>query len=208
MSYSQRDEEAVILRALQGMGGRFLDVGAHDGITYSNTRALSDCGWFGTLVEPSPLVFQLLKMNYEKRPCQLVQAALVPTGEPRMVDFYDSGGDMVSTLSESHRQLWHGKSGHRNVLKVPEHVMFEKVQVEAISVATLLERFPGPYDFLSLDVEGTNYELFCAFNLRGLGARLVCVEYQDKLAEVESLSRAQGYQRIHLTHENVLLARS
>ena len=65
MKYSQNNEEEVILNYFDGKIGTFLDVGANDGVTLSNTRALAERGWRGVLIEPSPKAFALLKENYK-----------------------------------------------------------------------------------------------------------------------------------------------
>ena len=61
--FSQRDEEQVILDHFGDRVGTFLDVGAYDGITFSNTHALALKGWSGVCVEASPSCFvKLMKI--------------------------------------------------------------------------------------------------------------------------------------------------
>ena len=55
--YSQGGEEKVIVEYFDGYRGTFLDIGAFDGKTFSNTKRLSDLGWRGVLVEPAPKPF-------------------------------------------------------------------------------------------------------------------------------------------------------
>ncbi len=199
MSHSQNDEEQHILGYFDTYpapeGSHFLDIGAHDGITFSNTWALAERGWTGTLVEPSPNVFPALMKNYALREGKdsLVNVALAP-GAPKLMRFYDSGGDMVSTVDEAHRELW------------CKDVAFRPIYVATVNVEMLLQMFPGPYAFINLDVEGINFQLFKELPLRELGTRLVCVEYQDKLDEIDAHASAQGYHRIHKTSENAIYA--
>lgn len=212
MSYSQGDEEGVIARLLSGraMSRRFLDIGAHDGVTFSNTRRLADEGWTGTLVEPSPAAFVSLMKNYEGRAnCDLVHAAIVEAGPQRLITFHDSHGDMVSTLSDDHRSLWQGRGGHQKAIgkPIPGNVNFQPICVAALNVVDLIAQFPGPYDFVNLDVEGTNFELFRAMRLRSIGAAVACVEYQDKKQEITQHAAAQGYEVAHTTNENLILKR-
>src|SRR5688500_5079046 len=63
--HSQNLEQDYILEYFKGKIGTFADVGANDGVTLSNTRALSELGWRGIFVEPSPKAFERLKRNYE-----------------------------------------------------------------------------------------------------------------------------------------------
>src|SRR5260221_7249446 len=43
--------------------GVFVDIGAHDGIFYSNTKFFEELGWQGLCIEPIPEVFEQLKKN-------------------------------------------------------------------------------------------------------------------------------------------------
>ncbi len=55
--YSQNGEQAHILHYLDTIGitkGHLVDLGAGDGYTMSNTRALLERGWTGTLVDGDP----------------------------------------------------------------------------------------------------------------------------------------------------------
>jgi FkbM family methyltransferase len=198
MSYSQGDEEIVICRLLEKEPlRRFLDIGAHDGVTFSNTRALSDKGWSGVLVEPSSRPFVGLMEHYNKRNGTLVNVAIVPnnyTGS-KLVRWFDSRGDMISTMVDSHRATW-ARDGK-------DH--YQEIYVPVTTVSALLDKFPGPYSFINLDVEGLNWEVFCDLPLRDLGVKVVCVEYQAKKAQIIALAEQQGYRCVHSTQENLIL---
>jgi hypothetical protein len=58
MKYSQNNEQEIILNFFNGRIGRYLDIGAFDGVAASNTLALAELGWQGTVIEPSPWVFK------------------------------------------------------------------------------------------------------------------------------------------------------
>lgn len=65
MPYSQLDDESKILEFFQGKtNGFFVDIGAGDGVTDSNTRKLWELGWSGVLVEANYIQFVKLKENY------------------------------------------------------------------------------------------------------------------------------------------------
>lgn len=48
--------------------GFFVDIGANDGISGSNTYALEQMGWKGICIEPQPDVYRILK-KYRKCDC-------------------------------------------------------------------------------------------------------------------------------------------
>src|SRR4051794_23562842 len=53
--------------------GFFVDIGAYDGVTISNTYSLEQIGWKGICIEPVPSVFETLR---QKRRCDCINAAL------------------------------------------------------------------------------------------------------------------------------------
>ena len=63
--YSQNNEEQIILNYFSGKKGTFLDIGANDGVTLSNVRALAELGWKGALIEPSKISYDKAVKNYK-----------------------------------------------------------------------------------------------------------------------------------------------
>ena len=192
--YSQNDEEAVIAKFFDGYVGRFLDIGAHDGVRLSNTRRLAENGWGGTLVEPSPQPFQALMDTYKGRTdVQLVHTAIVPS-RSGLMEFYDSRGDFVSTFEQSQLPLWRSTE-------------FQKIFVAGVTMTDLLDIAPGPYDFINLDVEGINHLVLREIPLSKLGTKLLCVEHQNRFGEVDDYARSQGLPYILRTNaENAIFA--
>ena len=57
-------------------GGSFLEFGAYDGITFSNTYLLEKrFGWKGLIIDPIPKHFNMMEQN---RSCQKLLAAVTP----------------------------------------------------------------------------------------------------------------------------------
>src|SRR5580704_7287876 len=70
--YSQNGEDGIIEYLLgclgSGQPGVFAEFGANDGVWFSNTRALSDKGWTGTLIEADVKHFSKLIENTKDFP--------------------------------------------------------------------------------------------------------------------------------------------
>ncbi len=195
MRESQYNEHIRMLEHFAGRVGRFLDVGAYDGVTFSNTRYLAELGWAGVLLEPSPMAFPHLMTFYKGNPrMQLVNAGLA--SESGLTKFYANGvgvsGDALSTFHLDHRE------------KFSMHP-FEPIWIPAITWADLLAALPGPYDFINIDVEGMNVEV-----LHGLcqqiaqqhvDPQMVCVEL-DPVAYTEVLKRELRH--VGLSHQEVI----
>lgn len=194
MMFSQNDEERVIREFFGAHVGRFLDVGAYDGHTFSNTHALALAGWGGVCVEASPLAFANLCSTYaERADIACVGAALMPHYSGAVV-FWQTP-DALSTTEQRHRDLW------------ARRTTFERIEVQAVSVADLLARHPGPFDLVSVDVEGASAELALALPLEDLGVRLLCVEHDSQGARIEARFASAGFRRLAINGENLLLGR-
>lgn len=198
MAYSQNNEEAVLLELLapEKHGGFFLDVGAYDGKTFSNTLRLVELGWSGVCVEPSPSVFPgLLKTHAGNSRITCVNAAVAPS--EGWLEFYDTDGDALSTSSEDHRARW-------AAAKVP----FQKMLVYAVSWNLLLTQFGCAFDFINVDVEGNSFDLFSALPLQKLPhLRALCVEHDWRVSEIYTHASRFGFRYVMHNTENVILAR-
>jgi FkbM family methyltransferase len=201
MSYSQLDEEEHILRFFgdkrDGKKRRFLDIGAHDGVSCSNTRRLAELGWGGTLVEPSPSTFTKLMALYSDRDdVNLVNAGIVPY-VTCIEKFYESGTSFVGTFDKKHRDEWEGK----------QHVHYNKIYVVGVTWEKLFITLPGPYSFVSIDAEGTNFEILeKLYYPQWNGVELICVEHQGRVEEIEKMMRIRGFECYHVNETNILLA--
>lgn len=200
MAYSQNDEEAVIVNLFEKLGvaqGRFLDVGAYDGKAFSNTMRLVELGWGGVCVEPSPSVFPaLLKLHGDNPNIELVQAAVgVHAG---LIEFYDSGGDAISTTSVAHRDKW--QKGWS--------VAYKKFHVFTVPLSALFVQFGHRFEFINIDVEATNWEIFSSLPFGLLpGTRAICVEHDNMIDRMLALAEPYGFQVEHTNGENLILAR-
>lgn len=189
MPYSQNNEEAVLLGYFGTRIGRFLDIGANDGETLSNTRALALLGWSGVWVEPSPVAYQKLSSLYPNG--HIINAAVgLGSGE---VEFYEGADTLTSTLLDKETERW-GKSN------------FSVTKVRSITPAELFDLAPGPYDFISIDCEGMDVEVLAntPSTLRKTAA--FCIEHnavEDRKSRI--LSLLPDHKTILSNAENLIL---
>lgn len=198
VAYSQSDEETFIVGELGDTKGRFLDIGAYNGKTFSNTLRLVELGWGGVLVEPAPGPFQAaLALHRGNNEVRLIQAAVAPKGG--LMTFRDSRGDAVSTLSEEHAALW------SSAVK-----SWDEFLVPATTPGEIIRQVGADFDFVSLDVEGTNLAVFKAIPWGLLATqklRLVCVEHEGHQDEMERELAQYGFERCYENAENVMFRR-
>lgn len=199
MSFSQTTEEQTILGWFAGRVGRFLDIGAHDGVKHSNTRELARRGWSGVCVEPNPNSFVHLMENYEgNHRVRLLNAAVALASGLVRFQACDIG---VSSMHEDHCRTW-----LPTVQKATERD-YQPVHVCVVTPGEVLDAFPGPYHFVSVDVEGGNWRLLCSMDLDAFGVELLCIEYTGDLCKIERYCTRLGYQRVGLTAENLIVGR-
>lgn len=195
-NYSQNNEQEFILKFFYGKTGRFLDIGAHDGESLSNTRALALLGWSGVLVEPHPVHFHKLWQLYGGNPNFVLVNGAVDSSNKGLVElkFNYEGPAYSSTLSPEKavefRANDYGKSFYVPVCGVRELLRF------------------GPFDFISLDVEGMEIPILGYSQELFESVALLCVETcpKSKSAIIGQLV-AMGFRVVSETPENLLATR-
>lgn len=199
MKYSQNNEEEIILKYFEGQKlGTYLDIGAYDPEVFSNTRALYELGWRGVLVEPADMNFDVLKKYFEKdNAMQLVKICIgTYNGE---IEFMDSGGDAISTTVPSHAKIWADGYGTKYTTRKSPICTFE----------TLLENsLYNNFDFVSIDTEGTNFEILSQIDFNSISCRLVCVENNGKEEpKYVGYMQRQGFRLLHKNGENLIFGK-
>lgn len=196
--YSQNDEEEYIIRFFSGHKGRFLDIGAYDGVTFSNTRRLFELGWTGVFVEPSPSIFPQLLKNYQDHDGRIkfMQAAVCRhNGE---VKFFDSGGDAISTTEEAHREKWE-KGANSS---------FTEMSVKCVTLDTILSLYGKDYAFINIDTESTNFDVLTQLRFDEVPElKMICIEHDFKIEEILTVCSRHGFIELARNAENLILVR-
>lgn len=191
--YSQNNEEDIIINYFKDFRGKFLDIGAFDGKTLSNTYRLSELGWKGICVEPSPKAFKLLLKNYEGNKdieC-LDYAVATKSGK---LEFFESE-DLLSTLNEKHLSKWN-------------NVKFDKISVNCITPDELFDKYGYDFDMINIDVESTNIDLFNIIDFSKFkNLKLLCIEHDGHYNHMAKIMVALGFRQILLNAENIIFVK-
>lgn len=187
--YSQHGEQQVITDYFKGFTGTLLSLGENDGVTFSNSRALLELGWYGVLVEPSEKSFKELIKNSQPMFDKVLLHNVAIGTHVGDAPFYESGPlcspndhSLVSSMKVQETDRWRRKSKPEDPI-----VEFNKVTVPVIDFATLLDKSGcDTFDFITIDVEGMEVEILRQMDLKALSCRMICVEYNGKaeLAEI------------------------
>ena len=129
--------------------GFFVELGAADGLSESNTYVLEKrYGWNGLCIEPNPVLFDKL-VNLHQRGCRCVAEAV--DGEPSEVEFVLSGqqsgivADEADHSAERRGERIAEARGEGRVLRLRSKTL-DQVLDENVA--------PRVIEYLSLDVEG------------------------------------------------------
>jgi FkbM family methyltransferase len=176
MPYSQYEEEIIIAEFFgPNFIGRFLDIGAADGVRNSNTRLLATKGWHGCLVEPLPRQFtELLAVYGERCDITLVNAAITPHGRP--AQFFTGREGQLSTVDTVTSSLGNMRPWFTQQFWIPSMTPGDLREIAG----------EQPFDFVSLDCEGLDLEIAKVSKVLLAGTKLFCYE-SDRPGQPPSL---------------------
>jgi FkbM family methyltransferase len=174
--------------------GYFLDFGAFDGVTISNTYFLEKhLHWGGICVEPNPSYYPQLCAS---RSVITVNAALWFDSRLSM-SLVDAHG--LSSFEQFARE---DSQSERRM-----NARRRDVAVDTINPNELLERFQAPskIHYLSLDVEGAEYDVISSIDLNMWRIALCTIEHNHNLqnqAKVRGFMAEYGYEVIQVKNED------
>ena len=189
-SFSQIGQDRWVVERTGGKkGGFFVEAGATDGITLSNTYLLeTEYGWSGICCEPNPRFFDKLKGN---RNCMLEDLILYDI-DGLELDFYlagELGGTEDDFMSESARYS--------------ERISSESIKKTTISLNSLLlnHSAPSQIDYISLDTEGSEYRILSTFDFSRWDVSIFSIEHnryhredgEENLEKIIQLMGQNGY---------------
>jgi FkbM family methyltransferase len=181
------DEQALIRKFFGATPlGFFVDVGANHPIIESQTYHLEQSGWDGLLIEPLDCYCKLLQAQRTARVAQF--ACSSPKNHNKTLRIVVAGGH--STMNEFPIAVGTASS--------------EYAEVPCRTLDSILYHYKVPhgFDFLSIDIEGHEMEMFQGFSLSKWKPRLVLLEDHVLGHDQHRFMVAGGYQLIMRTGLN------
>ena len=181
--YSQLNQDQNVLNYYQGEKcGYFVEIGAWDGIALSNTYALEKLGWSGICVEPLPDRYLELVKN---RTCKTYNLAVDAVGG-KTLDFV-----VLGMLSGDVERLDIQRANKEGGLG-------SRISVQTINFTKLLDDAGAPsfIEFLSLDTEGSEYDILMGLDFEKYRFGYISVEHNFKepaRANIRRLLTSKGY---------------
>lgn len=187
MSYSQLGQDLNVLNFYANKkNGFYIEIGANDGITLSNTYLLATrYNWKGICVEPNPKNFNLLCKN---RPYAACCSNAV---------YIESNKEVIFDIALSNHLL-SGISTHIDHLKGIVDNNKTQIIVKTITLNDLLEKYNAPLfiDYMSLDTEGSELEILKSVDLTKYIFGLIDIEHnfiEPRRSQIRELLESNGY---------------
>lgn len=169
MFYSQFGEDKILFDIFERKNsGVCVEVGANDGIFGSTSLFFEKLGWECVLVEPNPALCKDLRKVRKARVYEYAASNKSGTAILHIVEgaVRADGLSTISVDKESHERI----KNHGFVSK--------PVEVRTIALDSILEdaRLSGDIDFISIDVEGHEYEVLQGFSIEKWRPGILLVE--------------------------------
>jgi FkbM family methyltransferase len=167
VTHAQHGDDIIIRAVFDNLGidnPSYLDIGAHHPTNISNTKLFYDAGSRGINVEANPFLFAQFMVD---RP-QDINLNFGVGKEAGFLNFY-----MIDNYSG--RNSFDYETVAAFVADYPEFSIREVKELPVMTVAQLLTNRAIP-DFLTIDVEGLDYDILQSIDFKRFPFKLVCVE--------------------------------
>jgi len=187
VSPAQLRQDLFALCALDfKVGGYFVEFGATNGLALSNTLLMEKhFGWSGILAEPARRWHEELRKNRSVH----IETSCVWRESGRKLGFNETDIGEYSTIDD-----YSGSDMHAGL-----RVGGSRYEVETISLIDLLRKYgaPSTVDYLSIDTEGSEYEILKAIDFEQYRFRVITCEHNFTPAreKVFDLLSEHGYVR-------------
>jgi FkbM family methyltransferase len=202
MFHSQfKQDEYVEKTIFKGYkNGIFMDIGAHDGVTFNNTLYFEKVnGWTGYNIEPIKRVYDKL---VENRPaCVNIQCAI--SNVDGSAEFLCNTGhtEMISGLKESYDKRHFERLERENRTSGGATAL---IQVNTHRFETICDKYNIRHiHYLSIDVEGAEFDVIKSINFDKVFIDVIEFEnnYIDTTMPIIRYLQSKGYRLLCVAHD-------
>lgn len=189
--YSQAGQDKFLIEKIFGFSkkGVFFDIGAHDGVSYSNTYFFEkECGWTGVCVEAQPENYFHLKRN---RKCICLKGGIFDReGE---VEFLKVNGpsEMLSGILETYESK-HLERAKNEIKELGGSL--EIVKIKTFIFNQVCKKYGITHiDVLSIDTEGSEERIFKTIDFENIDIDVILVENNYQSNNIRKFLGGLGY---------------
>jgi FkbM family methyltransferase len=202
--YSQCGEDIIaarILGRLKIAQPNYLDIGANHPVKLNNTYKFYERGCNGVLIEPNPFLYNELK---KQRPRDKVLNIGIGIESKKHCYFYVMSNEFLSTFSEESAKKVesYGKEKIERILNIPLKNINQ----------ILTDHFDDYPNFVSLDIEGNDFEILKTLDFSKFRPEVFCIETitftqnntEEKVISIFDFMEKNGYMVYGDTYINTI----
>ncbi len=192
--------------------GVFVEVGAYDGESFSNTSFLADQGWRGVYIEPIPEFFRRMKLRHlfnNVKGEKVAIAAEAGAGEMLRMDALST---MSIATSEHYKDVSWAQTTVRDATTIT-------IETEPLEIVLSRNAVPRDFELMVVDVEGGEETIINSLVASPWRPRVLIVELVDvhpdfasnaelasSAARVRASLIAAGYREYYVDAINTIFA--
>lgn len=202
--YSQYKQDKFVNQILRKRDGVFLDIGANDGVSLSNSYFFEkNLHWKGICIEPIDEIYQKLLSN---RNCICLNCGV--WSQTTILQFYRAKGysEMLSGIIESFNND-HFIRLQKEIEEFGGDVEIVEINVRSLN-EILKENNIYSIDFCSIDTEGSEFEILRALDFDKFQIKIIAVENQYDELKLRSFLHEKGYKLIKRLGSDDIFIRS
>lgn len=173
----------------QKQNGFFLDIGAFDGVTWSNSLTFElNFNWDGICIEPHPRSYKEL---VQQRNCKCLNVAVSDVmGE---MDFLSVNGEseMLSGLVNFYDPR-HKKRLEEETNKFKDDISINKIKCRSV-MDIMQEANRSHIDYLSIDTEGSELKIISGIDFEKISVDLISLECNFEIKPINDFMLERGY---------------
>ena len=172
--YSQFQQDQFVYNVFfkDKTDGVFVDIGAHNGETDSNSLFFENLGWSGFCIEPNPEMFNQLQSI---RKCKCLPYAVGDKNQ--ILKFFQIKQENLSVLSGLVDEFSESAIRRINEYDLENTQQYDYIDVECKTFDSLIDVYN--IDFLSLDTEGNELKILQSIDFDKYNVDVITVENND-----------------------------
>lgn len=172
--------------------GLFIDIGAHDGITISNTLYFEKVmDWDGICIEPNPNVFSKLEANRKSTNLNVCIGNGNKTVKFTQIEGYS---EMLSGISDAYSDSHLDRINREIQTKGGEK---KEIDVQMVTLDSIAEIQGKSIDFISIDTEGNEFDIVKSIDFGRLDIAALVIENNYGDGRIKEYLESVGYKLVY-----------
>ena len=213
---SQKGEDYLVNLIFQNKtNGVYIDIGAHDGLRFSNSFAFSKLGWRGICIEAHPDYYNICNELRNNEITKIYNIAC-SNNDDNEITFYTNYRGSLSTLNPNLNEYYKKNFKNYYVDKDSNNKVNNftngPIKIQAKTMNTLIEENKeflncNEIDLVSIDVDGSEEFVLPGFDILKYQPRVIILEVSVVRSVVEKYMSNTSYYKIHDNGINVIYCR-